>query len=364
MNKLTILIFGLLLSLSTSAQYQITDTKEVSCTDVKSQNRTGTCWSFATTSFIESELMRTGKGAHDLSEMFIVRNIYSDKARNYLLRQGNAGFSQGSLSHDMIRMIAEAGVVPESVYSGKLDNDAIHDHSEMEAGLKGYLDGIRTQKRLSSRWDEGVDALLDVYMGPEPTEFKVDGKTYDPKSYAGSLGLKPSEYVNLTSFNHHPFGDEFILEIPDNYSNGSYHNMRLDEFISVIDKALSAGYSVAWDGDVSEKGFAANAGIAVLPVDENRTDLHDNPGEEVVVTQENRQENFESLATTDDHLMHIVGLAKDQNGTKYYKIKNSWGTISPHHGFLYMSEAYMRMKTVSLTVHQDMVPKSVLKAER
>lgn len=338
-----------------NGQYEFTDVKEVSCTDIKSQDRTGTCWSFATTSFIESELIRMNKGEHDLSEMFIVRNIYMDKARNYLLRQGKANFSQGSLSHDMIRMMGEKGVVPESIYSGKYGDAKIHDHSEMEAGLKGYLDGIREQKRLSDRWDEGVEALLDVYMGEAPEKIMVDGKKLTPVQYAENLGLNAGNYVNLTSFTHHPFGSEFILEIPDNYSNGSYMNVELDKLIAIIDKAIDKGYTVAWDGDVSEKGFSARDGIAVLPVDASREDLMENPGDEVEVTQQNRQQNFENWSTTDDHLMHIVGIAKDKNGTKYYKIKNSWGSISPHKGFMYMSEAYMRMKTVGITVHKDMI---------
>lgn len=362
-KQISTLTFALL-CLGAYPQYQFTDTKEVNCTEIKSQNRTGTCWSFATTSFIESELIRLGKGEFDLSEMYIVRNIYKDKARNYLLRQGKANFSEGSLSHDMIRMMGESGVMPESVYSGKLSGDKIHDHSEMEAGLKGFLDGVKEQKGLSTKWDEAFEGILDAYMGEAPASFTQNGKSISPNAFASSLGLEAQDYVNLTSFSHHPFGSEFILEIPDNYSNGSYYNIELDEFMSIIDKAITAGYTVAWDGDVSEKGFKAGAGIAVLPVNESREDLTKTPGEEVQVNQQNRQENFESWSTTDDHLMHIVGIAKDKNGTKYYKIKNSWGSISPHKGFMYMSEAYMRMKTVSITVHKDVVPKEVLKAEK
>ena len=342
------------------AQYEIKDKVNVECTEVKSQNRTGTCWSFATASFIESELMRQGKGTHDLSEMFVVRNIYKDKARNYLLRQGSANFSQGSLSHDLLRAISMVGVIPESVYNGLAEGEKAHDHSEMEAGLKGFLDGIRTQKRLSPKWEEAFDHILDAYMGKAPSKFEYQGKSHTPETLKEELQIDVEEYVSITSFTHHPFGKKFILEIPDNYSNGSYHNVSLDELMRTIDQAVERGFSVAWDGDVSEKGFDARKGMALLPTDVERKDLFENPGEETKVTQDNRQSAFENWSTTDDHLMHIVGIAYDSKGTKYYKIKNSWGEISPYKGYLYMSEAYARMKTVSITLHKDGVPKGVL----
>lgn len=333
----------------------------VECTPVKSQDNTGTCWSFATASFLESEIMRMGKGKHDLSEMFVVRNIYRDKAKNYVLRQGKANFSQGSLAHDLMYIAKKYGVVPESVYSGKFDAAAKHDHSEMEAMLKGMLDGVLTQKKLSSQWTKAFDCVVDVYLGAVPETFTYNGKSYSPQSFTASLGFNPDDYVNITSYTHHPFYSQFVLEIPDNYSNGSFYNVPIEDLQAIVDNALKNGYSIAWDGDVSEKGFSAKNGIAILPTDEKREDLFQNPGEEIKVDQALRQSTFESFSTTDDHLMHLTGMAKDQKGNKYYLIKNSWGEISDYKGFLYMSEAYFQLKTVSVMVHKDAVPKDIAK---
>jgi bleomycin hydrolase len=348
-----------LLSVPVFGQYEFTIEKELKCTDVKNQQRTGTCWSFSTISFIEAELMRLGEGDYDLSEMYMVRNIYKDKARNYVLRQGNANFSQGSLNHDVMRALEMAGAVPESVYSGLMKGDRYHDHSEMEAALKGFLDGVLAGKRPSEKWPGAFEAIIDQYMGAVPASFTYKGKTHTPESFKKALPINPDDYVSLTSFAHHPFYETFILEIPDNYSNGRYFNVPLDELQAITAYALSNGYTVAWDGDVSEKGFSAGDGLAILPENENDDDKFKSPVDEVEVTQENRQQAFENFSTTDDHLMHLTGLAKDQNGQTYYITKNSWGEISDYEGFLYMSAPYFRMKTVGLMVHKDAIPADI-----
>ena len=350
------LIFVFTLSGNIYAQYKFKTEKQINCSEVKNQANTGTCWSFATASFLESELMRMGHTDVDLSEMYIVRNIYKDKARNYMLRQGKANFSQGSLSHDLMRMVGRVGVMPETAYSGMLAGESNHNHSEMERGLKGYLDGVRAGKNLSTKWPTAFANILDAYMGAVPADFDAIGTKHTPASYAEALGISADNYVSLTSFSHHPFYSPFILEIPDNYSNGAYYNIPVDELISAIDFALLSGYTVAWDGDVSEKGFSSKEGLAVLPADPNRTDLFTKPGKEVDVDQGKRQDLFESYATTDDHLMHIVGISLDQNGNKYYLTKNSWGARGPYEGYLYMSEAYVKMKTVAIMIHKDAVP--------
>ncbi|RMF25211.1 MAG: aminopeptidase [Bacteroidetes bacterium] len=353
---LTLFVFS---SLSLPAQYDFKILHDCRCTSVKNQQRTGTCWSFSTVSFLESELLRMGKEAPDLSEMYVVRNIYTDKARNYIFRQGKANFGQGSLAHDVLRAYAMAGMVPESVYDGKPDGVNRHDHSEMESALKGFLDGLLRQKRLSKRWTSAFEAIMDVYLGPAPERFTYQGKSYTPRSFADELGIQPQDYVSFTSFTHHPFNETCILEIPDNYSNGSYYNLPFEELEAIVDYAISHDFTVAWDGDVSEKGFSAKNGIAVLPQDPDRPDLFTQPGPEIHVTQELRQETFMSFETTDDHLMHITGIAQDQNGTKYYLVKNSWGEISPFKGFLYMSAPYFRLKTIAITVHKDGIPPEI-----
>ncbi len=347
--------------LEKTSEYNFKIEKKVECTEVKSQDRTGTCWSFATASFLESEMIRKGKDYHDLSEMFVVRNVYKDKAKNYVLRQGKANFSQGSLSHDLIKIAKRHGVVPESVYSGKLEGEQKHDHGEMAAVLKGMLDGVLKRKRLSQKWSKAFDCVVDTYLGEAPEEFSYNGKTYTPKSFAAEMDINPDDYVSITSYTHHPFYEPFVLEIPDNFSNGSFYNVPISDLESIVDNAIKNGFSVAWDGDVSEKGFSAKNGIAVLPKDNEREDLFMKPAAELKVTQELRQETFESYATTDDHLMHLTGISKDQKGTKYYVIKNSWGEISDFKGYLHMSESYFELKTVAVMVHKDAIPEGIAK---
>ncbi|HMO12977.1 MAG TPA: C1 family peptidase [Pirellulaceae bacterium] len=324
----------------------------VDATDVKSQDNTGTCWSFATTSFMESELMRMGKGDFDLSEMFVVRNIYREKAFNFVQRKGKANFSEGALAHDFMNAVHRYGIVPEDVYSGRRDGTT-HDHSEMAAILEGVLKVVVEQRRPSPRWREAFDRILDVYLGEAPEVFNHQGRSITPVEFARELGFAKDNYVNLTSFTHHPFYESFVLEIPDNFSNGSFYNLPIDELVATIDNAIENGYSVAWDGDVSERGFSANNGVAILPKSADAGRIFQEPTEEIAVTQEMRQETFEDHTTTDDHLMHLTGIARDKHGNKYYVIKNSWGSVGPHQGYLYMSEAFVRLKTISILVHKD-----------
>ena len=356
-----ILICGLSVMLFSpaGAQYTFDVEKSLACTPVKNQQRTGTCWSFATSSFIESEMMRRGLAEHDISEMLIVRQVYFDKARNYLLRQGKANFSEGSLSHDVIRTIDRFGFVPERVYPGREEMTQPHDHGELVAVLKGALDALIARGKISDNWPAVVNSILDIYLGTVPQDFLYDGQVYTAKSFAQSVGVQGGEYVSITSFTHHPYYEQFILEIPDNYSNGRYYNVRLDELVQITDHALRQGFTVAWDGDVSEKGFSQKQSLAVLPADPAREDLFLQPGAELMVDASARQRAFESYSTTDDHLMHITGIAHDQNGTRYYLVKNSWGAVGPSEGFLYMSEAYFRMKTVAIMVHRNAVPASI-----
>lgn len=342
-----------------NAGYRFETEVMIPSTEVKSQGRTGTCWCFATASFIESELMRTNMQEFDLAEIFVVRNVYKNKAQNYVLRQGKANFSEGALAHDLINAVRDHGLMPQSAYSGLLGQANQHDHSEMVALLQALLEGVVKQKNVSPKWKEVYSNIMDTYLGKAPSEFEYQGETVTPKQFAEKIGFNAKDYVNLTSFTHHPFYEEFVLEIPDNYSSGAFLNVPIDKLVSIIDNAVANGYSVAWDGDVSERGFSAPNGIAVLPAG-NRRNFASEPGEEVQVDQEMRQKTFEDFTTTDDHLMHLVGIAKDKNGAKYYIIKNSWGPVGPYEGKLYMSEAYLRLKTVSILVHKDAIPDGML----
>ncbi len=325
----------------------------VDVTEVKSQDSTGTCWCFATASFMESEALRIGKGQHNFSEMFVVRNIYKQKAFNYVHRSGKANFSEGALAHDFMNAVNRHGLVPEEVFDGLDDGVTRHSHGEMVKMLEGILKVVLEQRKPSGKWKVAFDRILDVYLGSAPEEFSYQGKSYTPKEFAASVGFHAKDYVNLTSYSHHPFYDSFVLEIPDNFSNGSFYNVPIDELVATIDNALANGYSVAWDGDVSERGFSRDNGLAILPKNRGTREMFREPGEEVDVTQELRQTSFEDHTTTDDHLMHLTGVAKDKNGNKYYLIKNSWGEVGKHKGYLYMSEAYVRLKTVAILVHKD-----------
>ena len=359
LKDISFLILLFASSVSTIAQveikpiYNFTPINNVECTSIKSQGKTGTCWSFATASFLESEVMKNGQQKTDFSEMFVVRNIYLDKAQNFVLRQGKANFSQGSLSHDLMNIAATRGMIPEAVFSGLSSENEAHNHSELSNVLTGFLKGLIKTKTLSPKWKNAVSSILDVYLGSVPSEFDFNGKKYTPVSFAKEMGIEENNYLNFTSFTHHPFYQDFILEIPDNYSNGSFYNVPLINLSSIVDEALKNGYSVAWDGDVSEKGFSRDDGLAILPTDSENENLFKTIVSERKVNQEIRQAGFESYATTDDHLMHLVGSAKDQNGNKYYLIKNSWGEIGPYKGYLYMSEAYFNMKTVSIMVNKN-----------
>ena len=304
--------------------------------------------------------MRMGKQSHDLSEMFIVRNTYKDKAQNYLLRQGKANYSEGSLSHDVMRVYKKHGIVPEAIYSGKSKPDTIHNHSKLVGSTKKLLDTWLKNKKNLGDWRSKYETALAEHLGSVGEEFTYLDKRYSPTTFANSLGINPDDYITLTSYTHHPFYESFILEIPDNYSNGSYLNIPMEELMMVIDSALTNGYTIAWDGDVSEKSFSARSGIAVLPTEVKRKDLFDEPGEEIQVTQELRQATFENFSTTDDHLMHLVGIAKDQKGTKYYITKNSWGKISDFEGYLMMSEAFVQLKTVGIMVHRESIPVEIV----
>jgi len=353
--------------------YIFTIDKEVKRTSVKNQYWTGTCWCYATISFLESELLRMGKEEVDLSEMFVVRNTYPVKAMNYIRLHGDANFSAGGQSHDVINQIRDFGIVPEDVYSGMRINEKRHNHGELGAVLSAMMDAVLKVKgkRVTPRWMDALGAVLDVYLGTPPESFEYKGKTYTPKSFAKYLGLNMDDYVELTSYTHHPFYTQCCLEIPDNWDyNSDYYNVPIDDLEAIIDYALNSGYSVDWDGDVSEKFFSSKKlGYAIVPLvdwedktkKEQEADITE-PVEEKEITQELRQITFNNYSTTDDHLMHIVGIAHNQAGTKFYLTKNSGGSRDRKNGgYVYMSQSYVRLKTTAMMVHKDAIPKKIKK---
>ncbi|NMB48946.1 MAG: aminopeptidase [Bacteroidales bacterium] len=388
MNRILSLFVALMLTLLVSAQetataYTFTVVKENPITSIKNQFNTGTCWSFSGVGFLESELLRMNKGEHDLSEMYIVRKNYEDKAVKYARLHGNLNFSPGGSFADVVETIDDYGIFPDSIYKGLHYGTDSHDHGEMDKVLKGYMKSLVENNTLTTAWFNGFKGILDAYLGEVPQIFIYEGKQYTPQSFAASLGLKSDDYISLTSFTHHPFYSKFPIEIPDNWRWADSYNLPLDEMIAVIDHAIMNGYTVAWASDVSEPGFS-RLGIAIVP-DENAPEnagsdqakwldlspreknnvVREKIGKEILkektITQEMRQQDFDNFKTTDDHGMQIYGIANDQNGNKYYMVKNSWGMTGPYNGIWYASEAYVRYKTTSIVVNKKALPPSIVK---
>lgn len=326
-------------------------------TAVKNQAKTGTCWSFSTLSLLESETIRHGLGELDLSEMFIVRNVYKEKAKNYILRQGKAQFGPGGLGHDVIFAIHRYGAMPESVYSGLLLGDKQHDHGELDDKLLRYLDGVLETRPIRADWITGFEQILDDHLGKVPESFVWKEKTYTPRSFADEvLRFKKDDYVMISSFSHHDFYKPFILEVPDNYGSASYHNVPLGEMVELVRHAVANGYSVMWDADVSNDYFSQREGYAVLTTDGKLTP----DAAELPVDQSVRQRLFDELTTQDDHLMHLVGMEKSPSGKTLFLVKNSWGAMGPFEGYIKVSENYLALNTISLVVPKAAVPASLL----
>lgn len=335
---------------------------DLGVSSVKSQGRTGTCWCFSTVSFLESELIRMGKPEYDLSEMYIVKNAYKEKARLYIGNHGLSNFNQGGQAHDVFNEIVDHGIVPESVYSGIQYDSESHNHYELIKVLTNFLDGVLAARHPTTVWYDAFSAILDTYLGKDPETFEYDGKQYTPKSFMDDLEINPDDYIEITSYTHLPYYEKSDLVIPDNWSHDLYYNVPLDEFIEVMNYSLKQGYTFVWDGDMSDKGFTRKESIAVV---EDEDDQEENfkkyPVKEKHVNAEMREAKFFNFDVTDDHLMHITGLAEDQNGTVYYKTKNSWGTDHKYDGYWFMSEEFMRLHTVAIMVHKDAVPKEIRK---
>ncbi len=348
------------------SKYQFTVVKDITCTDVKNQNHTGTCWAYSSESFLESELIRMGKPKMDLSEMWIVRNAYLERALNYVRRQGKAQFEEGGEPHDVINIVRKYGLVPESAYPGGNEKP---NHSELSAVLRAYLDAVIKQPKLSDHWLEGFNGILDAYLGKKTDSFIYQDKTYNPMSFLQYSGINPDDYVEFSSFTHHPFYKPFTIEVADNWDNGQVYNVPLDEFTSIIDNSIDKGYSVEWASDVSEKSFSFRNGIAIIPAADADTmqkpaldSMFNNPVKEMTITQDLRQKAFDNLSTTDDHGMHIIGSAKDQTGTPYYIVKNSWGTDrNDMKGYFFCSKAYFQYKTTCVLVNKNAVPLAIAK---
>jgi bleomycin hydrolase len=369
------------------SEYKFQKVVHLDATPVQSQGYTGTCWSFSALSFFESELMRQGTADPALlSEMYIVRKAYESKAEKYIRMDGEINFSEGGAFHDIPYVIRNYGIVPLDVYEGLNYGAENHNHSEMFSVLDGAVQGLlkhmkkRSVKSLTPVWKSALNGVLDAYFGDDVTAFDLKGKKYTPKSYADAIGLDMDDYVSLTSFTNHEMNKECMLAIPDNWAWGKGYNIEINDLMDACENALKNGYSLAWGADVSEKGFSFSNGLAINPQDEETISVSGNdnknfsdggaekksnafktPVAEVKVTSEIRQEGYDNKTTTDDHGMHIVGLYKDQNNTRYFLVKNSWGTGNYPQGYLYVSESYFKWKTINVYLHKDGLSKTMKK---
>ena len=398
MKKLMTIVVLMALTMSASAQtdtvqstkdtvegFVFTTVDSVGITSVKDQNRSGTCWAFSTLGFFESEVLRIQGKEVDFAEMFVVSKTMLDRATYCVRLYNEPRFAAGGSAYDVLYCMGHYGLVPQAampgIRYGWTDADTLPVHTELDKVATGYLNGLKGLKKLSPVWREGLQAIYDTYLGPCPESFVYEGKTYTPREWVKSLGLNPDDYVSLTSYTHHPFYERFALEVPDNWRMDQMYNLPIDELMRVIDNAISKGYTMAWGADVSELGFTRK-GIGVMPdadkgadltgsdmakwvgmsADKKKEELTKKPLPEKTVTQEMRQQAYDNWETTDDHGMQIFGTATDQNGKRYYMVKNSWGTMrSDYKGIWYISEAFMRYKTNDILVHKNAIPKDLRK---
>ena len=365
--------------------FRFTTVDSIPITRVKNQHRSGTCWAFSTLGFLESEVLRIKGIEVELSPMFVVSKTLIDRATYCVRMYNQPKFAEGGSAYDVIYCMQHYGLVPKSampgIRYGWTPADTLPVFSELTAVASGYLSGLTKQKKLSPVWREGLQAIYDTYLGSCPREFIYEGEMFTPQTFVESLGLNADDYVSITSYTHHPFYERFALEVPDNWRMDQMYNVPMDELMAVIDSALANGYTLAWAADVSEIGFTRK-GIGVVPDAENGADLtgtdmakwvgmsKDKQKEELTkkplpektITQQMRQDAYDNWETTDDHGMQIFGTAKDQNGKRYYMVKNSWGTLkSDYKGIWYISEAFMQYKTNDVLVHKDAIPKDIRK---
>ena len=362
--------------------YKFTPVVELKAMPVKDQASTNSCWDFATTSFIESELLRIGRGEYNLSEMYIIRCNYMDRLKDNFIKEGKGNITGGGQAHDWIAEFLKNGIVPDEVYTGLNYSMPYHNHSELSDFMSAIASVPVQRKKESDQYFSIVNAVLDTYLGKIPETFTYKGVGFTPKSFAASLGINPDDYIEISSFTLFPFYTKGVVPFPDNWRNANYYNVPLDELIEIMDYSLKNGYTVDWDGDVSEKGFSHSKGVAIIPEientdnysyadkarfgkmtsDERAAEAHkfSRAFPEVKVTQESREAGYDNKTTTDDHGMHITGIVKDQNGTKYYFTKNSYGTDrNPFGGYLNMSENYVRAKTIFIMVNKNAIPSEI-----
>jgi bleomycin hydrolase len=351
---------------SSKKKFTFTHVIDLEDTDVKNQGSSGTCWSYSTNSFLESEMIRMGKKPVDIAEIYTARGVYLDKAENYVRMHGALEYGDGGACHDVINMYAKYGAVPQSVYPGLNYGTSKNKFAEMQAVLKGMLDvAVKNPNgKITPNFKKAFQAVLDTYLGEDPQSFTYEGKKYTPKTFANEvIGIKPEDYIELSSLSTSPYYQKTMLMVPDNWSFDQVYNVKMNDITDIIDHALQKGYTVAWATDVSEKSFSWKNGVAFVPEKEwddmdetEQKELFNGPKPDRKITTKMRQAAFDNYSTTDDHGMHIVGLAKDQTGKEYYIVKNSWGDKNDYKGYLYVTKPYVQYKTTAFLLHKKGIP--------
>ena len=343
--------------------YQISETINVKHTPVDNQGSSGTCWCFAGVGFIEAEILRIYGKEFNLSEMYFVRHAWEEKVAKYVRMHGNNTLSQGGEVCDALYMLDRYGMMPDADYTGKIIGETRHMHGEMNEVITNFAKSItkRSNGKLTPTWQKAMPGILDAYLGEVPEEFTVDGKKYTAKSFAEAFKLNLDNYVEIASFTDKPYNKPFMVEIPDNWTWTPAYNLEFDKLFEALDYALEHGYTVGWAQDVSDKGFSRKLGVAIVPEDPENEKLWEEVVPEKTISAEDHQKAYDNWETTDDHSMLIVGIAKDQNGTKYYKVKNSWGETGPYKGYWYCSDSFVRLHTVFFTLHKDALSKTMKK---
>jgi len=352
-------------------KFQFSKVFDTEATSIKDQASSSTCWSYATLSFLESEIIRMGRPPVDLAEMFVARNQYIDKAEMYVRLHGGLSYGTGGSAHDILYVYDKYGLLPQDAYTGLNYGTDRNNLGEMENLITSMLKALTKDdsKKLTPVWKKAFSAVVDTYLGEVPKTFTYQGKQYTPRTFADQVvNLKTADYVEFSSFTTAPYWQKTLLAIPDNWTFGQVWNVPMHDLTSIIDYALSKGYSVAWSTDVSEKSFSWKNGVAYIPAkpfemmnSEERAKMFDGPQPEADINDQLRQQEFDNYQTTDDHGMQITGLYKDQNGKEYYKVKNSWGISNDNEGYLYVTKKFVQMKTTSMLLHKDGVPAEIKK---
>lgn len=356
-------------SANSKEAFKFTDVINLENTSIKDQGSSGTCWSYSGNSFIESEMIRMGKKPIELSQIFTARNAYIEKGKMYVKMHGAVTLGEGGAFHDVMNMYKKYGTVPQSVYTGLQEGQTRNNFSEMSKINESLLGSIVKNDKLSNKWVSAYTSVIDTYLGEAPAEFIYEGKKYTPKTFADQVvGVKAEDYVEISSLKEYPYYSKFVLLVPDNWSFDQVYNVKMDELVETVDAALKNGYTVAWAGDVSEKGFSWKNGVAYVPetdfaqmTAEQKADMFNGPKAEKKVTEDERQKAFDNYETTDDHGMHITGITKDQNGKEYYIVKNSWGLSNDYKGYMYMTKEFMKYKATAIMLHKNAVPKAISK---